>query len=142
MKSATAGMITHINGATLTLATLYRVTWVTGTQFYFTDHNRPIVIDVEAPAAPVSPQTYVADPSGYTRTNIRTTGSMSVDSVDVESAIDRAGGLDERDVRAGLWDYAEVEMWTVNYLNVADGVIDERKGRFGQVSLQDEITNN
>jgi len=140
MKTAGAALVTHIEGEELTIKTLVRITLLNGTKYHLTDHDQEITIDVENPAAPVDPQIYRVSPGGYTLTPTRLSSGLSVNSVNFESEVDRTAGLDERDVRAGLWDHATVELFTVNYKVIADGIIKESKGRFGELSLLDEIT--
>lgn len=136
-KSTTAAADTHIQGNSLTIATLWRVTRTDLVQFFFTDHDQDIDIDVDSPAAPSSIKTYTSTVGGYSRTPIRTSGNLSVDNVDLESSVDRTGGVSERDIRAGLWDYAIVEMFTTNWTSPT-WVIKERKGFLGNLSLADE----
>ncbi len=46
----------------------------------------------------------------------------------------------ERDIRAGVWDYAEVRIFLVNWANLALGEIKQRRGRLGEVVINDDGT--
>ncbi len=121
VKQASAGLDAHIQGEGTTLATLWRVTRRDGVKFHFTDHDRGVVINVDDPADTANADTYEAS-TGFTRTTITNTSTLSVDSMDVESLLDSAG-ITERDVRAGLWDYAQIEVFTVNWADTVVGVL-------------------
>jgi uncharacterized phage protein (TIGR02218 family) len=44
-----------------------------------------------------------------------------------------SASITEADLYAGVWDYAEVLVFRVNYRSLADGVLYQRRGRLGQV---------
>jgi len=124
MKTISAGLQTHLNGVTTTIATLWRVIRKDTTEFFFTDHDKDIIFDGD---------TYVAR-SGYTRTAIATDVSLAVDNLDIEGIFDSAE-ITETDIRAGKFDFAEIFVSIINWNNVADGVIKMRKGHFGEITL-------
>lgn len=131
MKSITAGFATHLEGTTTTLATCWKVTRVNESPervFGFTDHDRDLI---------VSGVTYRAA-TGYTRTAVQTAGSLAVDNLDLEGAFSD-DAITASDVRAGLWDYAIVEMFVVNWADLTDGVIQLRKGRLGEVRTERSV---
>ncbi len=136
-KTTTAAFNTHIQGECTTLSTLFRATRRDGVQFFFTDHDRAIEINVDDPADTANADTYEAE-TGFTRTSIVNTSSLSVDNMDVESVLD-SEGVQEADVRAGLWDFAEIEVYMVNWDDISMGVMQLRRGFMGEVSLRDEI---
>lgn len=135
MKSASAGFITHLGEEVLYIKTLFRLTRQDGTQHHFTDHDKDITIDVDGNGD----QTYLAS-SGYSRSSIHNTADMSVDNLEVIGHLDPDFALiSEADIRAGLVDFAQVEMWLVNYLDLSLGVVKLRTGYLGEVSLKDDI---
>lgn len=137
VKNASASFDTHIQGEATTLSTLWRVTRLDGETFFFTEHDRDITINVDDVTDTDNAKVYDAG-TGYTRTAITNTSSLSVDNMDIESLLDGEGIL-EQDVRAGLWDFAQVEVYLVNWNDISDGVMQLRRGFLGEVSLRDEI---
>jgi uncharacterized phage protein (TIGR02218 family) len=97
MKTATSQLATHIAGETTTLTTCWKVTRKDGVVFGFTDFDRDLVID---------DVTYEAR-TGYTRSAIHAISDLSVDNLDIESALD-SEALAATDLRDGVWDNAEV----------------------------------
>ncbi len=128
MKSASTALAAHIAGDTTTLATCWKVTRRDGTILGFTDHDQDITF---------SSQLYQAS-TGYTRSAVHTIANLAVDNLDIESALD-SDTLDAADLRAGLWDGAEVEIFLVNWQNLGQGKIILKRGTIGQVELKDAV---
>ena len=122
MKSVSAALNTHIGGQWTTLATCWKVTRTDGQQFFFTDHDKDLV---------VSGDTYKAAAS-YRRSAVQTTSEMSVDNLTLEGVLDSAE-ITDADLRAGLFDGAQVEIFLVNWADLSQGTIKLRKGHLGDV---------
>lgn len=147
-----SNLVTHINGEVLTIATCWKVTRHDGHVFRFTDHDKDVLIELDV-TAPNTHERYEAA-SGYTRSSIVNKSDFSVDSLDAEGVIDNildtlltSYTITERDLRAGLFDDAEVLLFIVDWRLTADpnplpkeseiGIL--RKGNLGAVSIQDEM---
>src|SRR5579872_2004160 len=128
MKSASTALATHIAGETTTLATCWKVTRRDGVILGFTDHDQDITF---------ASQLYQAS-TGYTRSAIHTIGDLSVDNLDIESAIN-SDTLAADDLRAGLWDGAQIEIFFVNWQDLTQGMIILKRGTIGHVELMDTI---
>ncbi len=136
-KTITAGMRIHLDGTavpgvidrTTSLTSIWRITRTDGVNFYFTDHDRDIPGFDDGDGA----QTYLAS-VGYNRTAIANNASLSVDNLDVEGVFDD-DEIKEDELRAGLFDYAEVKISMVNFKDLTDGNIKMRRGRLGEVVL-------
>ena len=128
MKSASSQLATHISGETTTLATCWKVTRRDGAIFGFTDFDKDLTVDSLL---------YQAR-SGYTRSAIHTIANLAVDNLDIESAID-SETLSAADLRAGVWDGATVEIFLVNWSNLANGKIILKRGTIGEVELKDTV---
>jgi uncharacterized phage protein (TIGR02218 family) len=126
MKTASAGLITHISGDATTMATLWRVVRRDTTVFTFTDHDRDIVYGGE---------TYLAA-LGYQRAAISGGADLAVDETELEGLID-ALSIKEFELRAGLWDGAEVRIFAVNYADLTQGELKLRRGTLGEVIVDD-----
>lgn len=122
MKSVGASLLAHIQSEVTTLCTCWKVTRTDGQIFGFTDHSENLAI---------SGITYSAS-TGYTATAIRSSSALNVDNLDVQGALDSSTITDE-DLLAGLWDFAEVEIFMVNYSDTTMGTINLRTGNIGNV---------
>lgn len=116
-----AGLASHLAGETLTLATLWKLTRRDGTVYFFTDHDRDITFDGDV---------YLSG-QGYARTAIEDKSDFSSDNLNVNGVID-AQGISREDVRAGLFDGAEVVIRIVNYTDPTASII-RRRGWLGEV---------
>lgn len=130
MKTASAGMQTHLNQSVTTLTSCWRITRTDGTAFHFTEHDKALTVDLGDGKGPKS---YKAT-SSYNRSAIKTDDGFSVDNLDLLGVFSDAD-IKETELRAGLFDYAAVEIFVVNWNTVSDGVVKMRRGRLGEVVL-------
>jgi uncharacterized phage protein (TIGR02218 family) len=126
MKTASTEFVAHLAGEVTTLATCWKITRRDGVVLGFTDHIRDLEIDGVGYRAA----------GGYTRTAIRGTADLAVDNLDVESVFSD-DGITETDLRAGLYDFAEIRMFLVNYQDLGQGILKLRRGWLGEVSIRD-----
>jgi hypothetical protein len=77
MKSLPAGMQTHLDDGTTTLAWCWRIERADGAVFGFTDHDRTLLIA----GAAYEPDT------GFAASEIRASADFSVDGQDAEGAL-------------------------------------------------------
>ena len=103
-KIITLAMRAHLDAETTRLAAIWRITRKDGAQFFFTDHDRDIVFGDEV---------YRAD-TGFERTAIRSDAGFAVDNLDLVGVF-AEGGIVEDEVRAGLFDGAEIAISFVNW---------------------------
>ncbi len=127
MKAATAALSAHLGQEVTPLATCWRITRRDGAEFFFTDHDQDIAFDGAL---------YLAR-TGYSRTAIANDASMAVDNLDVDGVFD-AAAITEHDMRAGLFDYAEVRVFLVNWGDLSMGALRMRRGWFGEVILTEQ----
>ena len=124
-KILTAAMRGHLDGEATRLAAIWRITRKDGAQFFFTDHDRDILFGGDA---------YRAD-AGFERTAIRSTGDFAVDNLDLVGGF-AEGGIVEDEVRAGLFDGAEIRVAFVNWQDPdGHGEIRLRRGTLGETRL-------
>ena len=128
MKTVGAALQTHLNGESTTLATLWRVTRVDGTEFFFTDHDRNLTFNGDVYESRV----------GYNRTAVENQAGLNADNLDVTGFLS-SDAITERDLRGGLWDYAEIRVGVVNWQDTSQGRIAMRRGRLGEV-VYDEVS--
>lgn len=126
MKTLLADMTAHINGELTTLATCWHVTRRDGEELFLTDHDRDIVFGGD---------TYVAA-TGIARTSIESSSDMSVDNLDVVGIL--GGALDRDEMLAGHYDFAEFDIFSVNWVNPDRyGTIQHRFGTIGEIEVKD-----
>lgn len=125
MKTISTALQTHLESECLTLAHCWKVTRRDSTVLGFTDHDRDLVIDSV---------TYVAA-TGFTPTAIASQSSLAVDNLDVEGMLE-SGAITEADILAGRYDFAEIEIFLVNYEDLSQGAVALRKGWLGEVEMK------
>lgn len=121
MKELNPAFAAHIADGTTTLAWCWKITRRDGVVMGFTDHDLPLAfggVDFE-------PE------SGFTASEIRAASDLGVDAQDAQGALS-SGRITEADIRDGLWDGAGVELWRVNWSNVAQRQL-MRAGAIGEV---------
>jgi uncharacterized phage protein (TIGR02218 family) len=124
-KILTPTMRAHLDAETTQLAAIWRITREDGQQFFFTDHDRDIVFGGD---------TYRAD-AGFARTAIRSDAGFAVDNLDLVGVF-AEGGIVEDEVRAGLFDGAEIRVSLVNWQDPdGHGEIRLRRGTLGETRL-------
>ena len=127
MKVLAAGLQAHLDSGATTLCWCWRLTRRDGARLGFTDHDRDLTFDGTTFEAAV----------GFTPTDIRDGVGLSVNNLEVESALvsDR---LSEDDLAAGLYDDAKVEIFRVNWMAPEQRVL-MRLGSIGEVTRDDAI---
>ena len=125
MRAIGASLQTHIAGEVTTLATCWKVTLTNSTVKAFTDHDSDLV---------VSGVTYLAA-SGYTASDVDTAAALNVDNMEVAGFLS-SPSITEADLLAGVWDFAAVEVFLVNWAAPTTGVIWQRAGTLGEVTLE------
>lgn len=125
MRTASAAMTAHIAGEVTNLAICWKLALVSGAVFGFTDHTADLTFES---------QLYKAA-TGFSPTSIETKDSYSVDNLDVAGILD-SSALTEADIMAGIYDFAEIEIFMVNVTDLTQGKIIHRRGWLGEVTLK------
>ena len=125
MRSASAALVNHLAGEVTTLATCWKVTRRDGTIMGFTDYVTDLV---------VSGVTYVAA-TGATPTGISSSDQFSVDNLDVQGILS-SDAITEQDIGSGLYDYAAIQIFTVNATDLTQGILLYRVGWLGEVTVK------
>ena len=126
-KTLTAGMDAHLLLEVTSLATCWRLTRTDGTEFFFTDHDQDVTFEGD---------TYKAE-TGYSRTAIQNDATLAVDNLDIEGVFDSAE-ITETDLRAGLFDFAQIRIFVINWDDLTDGAVKMRNGKLGEVVLTEQ----
>lgn len=121
MKSLSPALQAHLTTGTTTLCWCWRVTPRTGERLGFTDHDRDLIFD----------STTFEAATGFTASDIRSSVGLSVDDLEVESAL-VSQRLSEAALAAGDFDAATVEIFRVNWSDPTQRVL-MRQGALGEV---------
>lgn len=127
MKEIPAALKSHLQQDVTTLATCWRLKRRDGVEMGFTDHDQPLLVEA---------MTYAAE-SGFTPSAVAASSSLSVDNLDVEGMLD-ADSISEADIMAGRYDFAEIEIFQVNYRNPEAGKMILRRGWLGEISISNQ----
>lgn len=121
MRNIPESLETHLQTGTTTLCNCWKITRSDGTVQGFTDHDDVIV---------TGGVIYQAE-SGFTGTQSLSRIGLSVDNMEVHSAISNAA-LREDDLANGLYDNAKIELYLVNWQAPEDHTI-IKSGNIGEV---------
>jgi uncharacterized phage protein (TIGR02218 family) len=124
MRVISPQLAAHLTGEVTTLATCWKITRTDTKELGFTDHDSPLEIDG---------LTYDSV-AGFTPSAIESKSNMSVDNLDLEGQT-FPSKITEADLLAGKYDFAEVEIFLVNYADLTQGKLVQRRGRLGEVTL-------
>lgn len=121
MKALSPSLGAHLTTGATTLAWCWRVIRADGVVLGFTDHDQPLAFD----------GTTFEPEAGFIASEIRAGSEMAVDAQDAEGVLS-SDRITETDILDGRYDSAEVEVWRVNWQNVAQRVL-MRRGSIGEV---------
>jgi len=102
----------HLAEDLTTVATCWRIARVDGVEFFFTDHDVDLTIDDDV---------YEAS-SGMMPSALSQNKTLAVDNMEVVAFLESLK-IDEADLVAGLFDYAQVDIFVVNYADLTMGVL-------------------
>jgi uncharacterized phage protein (TIGR02218 family) len=120
VKTIPAALQEHLDSGATTLCWCWRLTRRDGLKLGFTDHDRDVAFDA----------TTFEAAAGFTASEMRDSVGLSVDNLEVTSALS-SDRLSEADLVAGLYDDARVEIFRVNW-NAPERVL-MRSGSLGEV---------
>lgn len=121
MKQLHPGLAAHVASGATMLCWCWRLTRRDGVRQGFTDHDRDIVFG----------DTVFEAAAGMTASEIRDSAGLSVDNLEVTSAV-TSERLAEADLAAGLYDNAAIEIFRVNWSAPEQRVL-MRRGNLGEV---------
>lgn len=128
-KTLTPSMSSHILSEVTTLCTCWKIVRTDGVTLGFTDHDKDILY------ASVNYQSS----GGYNRTAVSNDETLAVPSLDVIGVLS-SDAITKEDLRAGLYDYATIEVFHLNWQDIGMGMIPIRKGTLGEVVINQDGT--
>jgi uncharacterized phage protein (TIGR02218 family) len=123
MKTITPALKTHLAQEVTTKANCWQLVRRDGQSFFFTDHDQ----DLE-----ISGNTYLSA-IGYQQTALSANSTLAVDNLEVSGILD-SDTLIADDLRSGLFDFAEIFLFTVNWADLSQGIMRLRRGTLGEIS--------
>jgi uncharacterized phage protein (TIGR02218 family) len=132
MKTATVAMTAHLNLSCTTLAFLWKVKRKDGTLLGFTNHDLDLVYNDGTDTV-----TYQGE-TGMTPSATETNSGLATDNLEVTAFLD-SDSITDDDIRAGLYNYADIEVRVVNWADLTMGDIKIRKGTLGIVKMQNGV---
>lgn len=125
MRTLNAAATTHLALQRTNLCMCWKITRMDSTVLGFTDFHEDLFID----------GLWYQSQSGMVRATAVSGGSdLGVQNADVECVLD-SDHIDREDLESGLYDYAEIKIFLVNYLNPSSFQIKLLRGRLGEVSM-------
>lgn len=127
MRTVSSGMQTHLESEEQTVALCWRIQRRDGTNYYFTDHDEII---------PLSGHSYTPIDAG-SPSNYRQGSNLNPSNMDLGMAFSSTSGR-AAELRAGLFDYAEVWTFRVNWSSPSTvNMVKLAYGRLGEVEIRD-----
>lgn len=125
MKTIPAGLMTEYESGSSTITTCWKVTLTNSTVLGFTECDVDLTIDG---------LTYLAA-TGFSPSTFQGQTKLAVDNADAVGIIDSTT-ISAEDLAAGIWDYAQVEVFQVDRTNIAAGQNLITKGHLGQIGIE------
>lgn len=125
MKAISSALRAHFAESLTSLCTCWKITRQDGKVMGFTDHDASLVIDGVR---------YEAS-TGYFRSAIANSATAAVDNLEVSGFLDSMS-ITELELRNGAFDFAEVEIFAVNWDDLGMGICRLRYGYFGEVNVR------
>ncbi len=145
MITCSAALKAHLSGPTQTTTTCWLVKLRDGTVLGFTSLDKAVTFDLEAWMISVSlvPIPGVVGTGsvtfnamvGYSPSDIAGAADLSPDNLEVDGILS-SPSITEADLNAGVWDFASVTIFWVNYNDLTMGALILRAGKLGEVTLE------
>ena len=130
MKTATDAMKAHLASGNTTLAYLWKVKRTDGVILGFTNLDRDLAYDDGTGDGEI---TYQAS-TGFANSAAASKSDLSVDNLEVLGFLDSTS-ITEGDLRAGIYDDADIIVYMVNWADLSMGRIIIRRGTLGIVKM-------
>ena len=110
----------------------------------FTAHNAALTFDLEAwmitqsltptPGIAGTGSVVYAAETGYTPSDIAGAADLSPDNLETDGVLS-SPSITEADLNAGIWDFASVTIFLVNWADLSMGALILRSGKLGEVTV-------
>lgn len=114
----------HLAGELLTIATCWKLTLIDGKIMGFTDHDEDLNID----------NIIYKSSSGFTASSIILNSDLKTNNLEIDGVLN-SEDIKEEEVLSGKYDFANVEVFLVNYKDLYQGKMNLHSGTFGKITL-------
>lgn len=138
MKAIPIALQAHMDQDATTVALVCRIKCKDGTLLGFTNLDTdiaydPATVDPHGTGDDWGPLVHRAD-NGFSPSRLVTTADLGVDNAELVGWISDTG-ITEQQIRAGLFDYAQVRVYRVNYLDLTQGHEVMQAGTAGETTF-------
>ncbi len=133
-KTVSAGLLAVKQSGTTSLTVLMKIMPESGPVIGFADFGKDIDFDDGTGSL-----TYMAR-YGMFKNNIQTSANSAVDNTEFQGLIAdiSVSGITERDIRAGVYDGADMAIYLINRDNLADGLEWLGNGKIGVIGIEND----
>jgi uncharacterized phage protein (TIGR02218 family) len=134
MKMISTTLLDHIQGEATTLTTCWEITRLDGTVVRLTELD----VALEIPPIAVGSITIgggrYTSVDGFDRTAVENKTGFEVDTAEINGLLN-SSGISKEDVRASLYDGADLKIFMVNYRDLTQGALALKRGLLGEVTV-------
>jgi hypothetical protein len=127
MRNITAAFKAHLQGGVTTVCTCITITRRDKASFGMTDHDEKVTVDG---------RDYVPFNS-FARSSISSTSSLEVDQMEINGILN-SDAFAREEIGSGLFDFAEVNVFLVNYMDPTMGTMSLRRGWIGEIEMNED----
>ncbi|WP_218937013.1 DUF2163 domain-containing protein [Wolbachia endosymbiont of Folsomia candida] len=114
----------HLSEELLTVSTCWKLTLASEKIMGFTDYDEDLNID----------NVMYKSSSGFTASSIILNTNLKSDNLEIEGILN-SDDIKQEDVLSGKYDFANIEIFLVNYKNLSQGTMNLYSGTFGKITL-------
>ncbi|GHM57924.1 MAG: hypothetical protein sL5_00210 [Candidatus Mesenet longicola] len=124
MKSITKELKEHLSSSVLSIATCWKLTLTNNEVMGFTDYDKDLTID----------NIVYQSHTGFTASAIVNNSDLAIDNLEIEGVLS-SNSIKEEDILAGKYDFAQIEIFLVNYNDLSQGSLSMHYGTLGRITL-------
>ncbi|BFD46377.1 MAG: DUF2163 domain-containing protein [Rickettsia endosymbiont of Sergentomyia squamirostris] len=128
MRNLPPTLTHHLKSEVTSLATCWKITRLDKIILGFTDYDQNLLID----------DLQYESIASFTPSNVESSSNMAVDNLDLSGQI-FTPKINASDLLAGKYDFAEVEIFLVNYQEPNSGKLIQKRGILGEVTLNSNM---
>ncbi len=125
MQQLSETMLAALESPVTTHATCWKLTRRDATVLGFTDHDTDIIMGAV---------TYRAA-AGMSATAVTSSLGLRVDNLEIEGLLSDAA-ISESDLLSGLYDYAQIDVYLVDYTDTSHGLLHIKTGWLGEITMR------
>lgn len=124
MKNITKELKEHLSNSVLSIATCWKLTLTSNEVMGFTDCDRDLTVE----------NVVYQSHAGFTASAIVNNSDLAIDNLEIEGVLS-SNNIKEEDILAGKYDFAQIEIFLVNYNNLSHGSLNMHYGTLERITL-------